>query len=117
MTMMDSTNRTIAREEWAAWLKGFSDRNASRLTTLEVDDPEIGAQPQEARIPLRGASYDQRDGRIQLMFGDLARTESHLTHTIEDPVALEVVSEPGGDDLALSVTHERGRTILRFLDA
>ena len=35
----------------------FTERNAGRSTSIEVDDPSIGAQRQETDLELRGVAY------------------------------------------------------------
>jgi hypothetical protein len=39
--------RAVPHGDWGAQLDAFSRRNVGRRGTLEVDDPEIGAQAQE----------------------------------------------------------------------
>jgi hypothetical protein len=100
--------------EWVAILKDFTHRNAGRPTRLEIDDPELGAQWAEVDFPLRGVAYDARDGRIEIMLGEQGSLESHLTHSIEAPVALEVLYGPaGGGREVLWIRHGEGQTLLR----
>jgi hypothetical protein len=105
---------SIPRTEWAAWLQAFSDRNASRRTVMEVDDPDLGAQPEETEYPLRGVSYDRRDDRIEIMLGELECTDRHLTHSITAPDAVDVLAGRDGRDAALRVRSGYTQTLLRF---
>src|SRR5690606_23692387 len=43
---------------WAEELQEFTRRNAGRRASLEVNDPELGAQSQEHDYPFLGAAYD-----------------------------------------------------------
>ncbi|MGE5730417.1 MAG: universal stress protein, partial [Gemmatimonas sp.] len=72
----------LDRPEWSRALDGFTKRNVGRRGVLEVDDPEIGAQAQEHDYPLLGATYDQHDGRVELMFGELGDPDRHLSRSI-----------------------------------
>lgn len=102
----------IPESEWAAALDGFSRRNAGRLATLEVDDPEIGAQPQQRDIPFLGAAFDHHDRRIELMLGDMEDTSHHLSRGIEDVHHLDLLTDSAGRDWVLRVAHGSGQTIL-----
>jgi hypothetical protein len=73
---------SVPRAEWAATLKDFTAKNMVRTTTLEVDDPEYGAQAQEHDYPFLGASYDKYDECVELMLGRpiVDRPSSHTLH-------------------------------------
>ncbi len=103
----------VPRERWAKRLQEFTNRNASRLTSIEIDDPSIGAQEQESDYPLRGVAYDAHDRTIEIMLGELEGVP-HLTHTIEQPTEVEILSRPDGRDDVLRVGHPGGQTLLRL---
>lgn len=108
--------RAVPRDDWDAALFAFTKRNAGRLSLLEVDDVEIGAQAQEFDYQFRGAAFDHNDGRITLMFGgDDFGNGHHLTRGIAKPTAVNVLTEPGGRDLALRIGHGKGQTLLTFV--
>jgi hypothetical protein len=100
---------------WAGLLKDYTRRNAGRLTRLEMDDPEVGAQWAEVDFPLRGVAYDHQDNRVEIMLGEAGSLEAHLTHSIEDPLAIDLLesSYPGGE--VLRIAHGRGQTLLQFV--
>ena len=100
--------------EWGRQLDAFSRRNVGRRGTLEVDDPEIGAQAQELDYPLRGTTYDSHDQRITLMFGELGWGAPHLTRVIAGASAVDILQDDRGRDLALRVAHGAGQTLLTF---
>jgi len=106
--------RQIAREDWASTLKDFSSRNMVRHTSLEVDDPEYGAQAQEHDYPLLGVVYDKYDECIEIMLGDLASIGRHLTRTIADADSLDIMTDEHGRDIALRIAHGAGQTLLTF---
>ena len=103
--------------EWVGLLRDFSRRNAGRKTLLEIDDPELGAQWQEADCALRGVGYDTRSGRLEIMLEECEECRAHLTHSIE--AASEVDVLPGGDgrDRTLRIGHPSGQTLLTLVDA
>jgi nucleotide-binding universal stress UspA family protein len=95
---------------WSERLEEFTRRNAGRRALLEEIDPEIGAQVQEKGVPFIGASYDPRDGRVQLMFGDEFGT--HLTRNIGGITGVQMLRDQKGRDLFLRIAHGRGQTLL-----
>jgi nucleotide-binding universal stress UspA family protein len=109
-----STVTTLACKEWPAELEEFSRRNLGRRGTLEVDDPDLGAQAQAHDYPLLGAAYDPHDRRIELMFGELGDVGRHLTRSIGDVSAIDTLKNERGQDIALRVAHGAGQTLLTF---
>lgn len=107
---------TVPPERWAERLQRFTDRNASRRTTIEIDQADIGAQDLESDYPLRGVSYDDRDGRIEIMLGDLGDVGSHMTHSIVGASEVTILAGADGRDELLRVVHPGGQTLLRVLD-
>ena len=110
--MVGGTPDEIPESEWAAALDAFTRRNAGRLATLEVDDPAIGAQPQQRDIPFLGAAFDHHDRRIELMLGEMDDKSRHLTRGIEDVQHLDLLKDSTGRDWVLRVAHGSGQTIL-----
>ncbi|MCC7323976.1 MAG: universal stress protein [Gemmatimonadaceae bacterium] len=102
----------IPEHEWAACLEAFTRRNAGRVATLEVDDPEFGAQAQQHDYPLVGAAYDRHDRRIELMLGDMENSTRHLTRGIGDVRHLDLLKDASGRDWVLRIAHGSGQTIL-----
>lgn len=102
----------IPENEWADALEAFTRRNAGRLATLEVDDPEIGAQAQQHDYPFLGAAYDHNDRRIELMLGEMENSTRHLTRGIGDVRQLDLLKDAAGRDWVLRIAHGSGQTIL-----
>lgn len=100
------------RGRWPAVLQTFTLRNAARLTRLEELHPALGAQVAETSRPLRGATFDPRDARVDLMFGELDSTEGHLTRSIARVTSVDVLTDDTGRDRALRIAHREGQTIL-----
>jgi len=118
MTRGPGMARTVVStvpSQWAQLLTDFTSRNAERPTTMEVDDPTIGAQAEERGYHLRGVAYDHRDGRAEMMLGGRT-TGPHLTHTISQVDEVAIVTRPDGRDAALRITAGESATILAFLD-
>lgn len=102
----------IAMQDWASELDAFTKRNVGRLATLEVDDPELGAQAQEHDYPFLGAAWDHHDERVELMLGDFKGVGRHLTRGISGVTAIDVLRDEKGRDWILRVAHGSGQTIL-----
>jgi nucleotide-binding universal stress UspA family protein len=101
----------FAAYEWAERLEEFTRRNRGRTATLEVIDPDIGAQIEETGFPFMGASFDPRDAHVQLFLGT-GRADRHLTRNIHHVTAVQVLRNRAGKDLMLRVAHGRGQTLL-----
>ena len=97
--------------EWAERLEEFTRRNTGRLAVLEVFDPEIGAQVVEKGVPFVGASFDPRDGHVQIMCG-AASGSGHLTRSISGVTGIQLLRDGSGRDAFLRVAHGRGQTLL-----
>jgi hypothetical protein len=104
-----------ARGRWTEVLDEFTRRNVGRRTRLEVDDLEIGAQPQEVGYPLRGVAYDANDDRIDIMLGDLGSGEPHLSRSIGDADSIGLLTDAQGKDVALRLRHGTGQTLLTLV--
>ena len=107
-------DRTYERAEWVGTLKAFTERNAGRVTILEEDSADFGAQEAETGLPLRGIAFDPRDERVEIMLGEQSQVEAHLTRTIERPERIDVTADERGRDHALRIVHDGGQTVLRF---
>lgn len=103
---------TIPEERWAEELNAFTKRNAGRRASLEVDDPELGAQAQEHDYPFLGAAYDHHDRRVEIMLGDFIGVKHHLTRGIADVREIDILQDERGRDRILRVAHGNGQTIL-----
>lgn len=109
---MPATVSRVAEYQWVEQLEEFTRRNVARPATLEVMDPEFGAQLEERGLPFRGAAYDSRDRRVQIMLGDGGANGRHLTRTIAGASAVQVLRDNTGRDVLLRVAHGRGQTLL-----
>ena len=116
ITVDPSVVMILERPAWAAKLDDFTRRNVGRRGTLEVDDPDIGAQAQEHDYPLLGATYDPHDARVELMFGELGDVGRHLTRSIGDVDEIDTLTNERGQDIALRIAHGAGQTLLTFAE-
>ncbi|HYR11577.1 MAG TPA: DUF5335 family protein [Longimicrobium sp.] len=101
----------LDRSQWPRSLADFTHQNAGRTSRLEIDDPEMGAQPAENGLPLRGITYDPADDRVEIMLGDPGAGARHLTHSVAHPDRVDVTaSDPR--HAVLRITHGQGQTLL-----
>jgi nucleotide-binding universal stress UspA family protein len=99
---------------WVAELEAFSRRNFGRQGTLEVEDPDIGAQAEEFHYPLMGAGFDVHDQRVQLVFGSPGNDSVHLIRSIGAVTSIDVLRDERRRDLAIRIAHGSGQTLLTF---
>jgi nucleotide-binding universal stress UspA family protein len=109
----DTTLTTYDAALWSTQLKRFTEKNAGRHASLEVDGAEVGALVQVADLPFVGADYDHKDGRIDVMLGDFAGSDRHFTRSIANPSSISMLRKKDRDGV-LCVTYDGGQTLLTF---
>jgi nucleotide-binding universal stress UspA family protein len=97
--------------EWTDALNDFTRRNAGRRATIEIDDPEIGAQ-MLGRGALVGVTYDPHDRRVEIMVGDAHRARRHLMHSIPKVESIAMTTDEHSASEALELRHGRGHTLV-----
>ncbi len=106
------TEADDARKPWIEVLKVFTENNAGRRTTLEVDDPEIGIKECGKDFLLRGVDYDPRKDRIEIMLGPVGSVEGHLTHSLPAPQEIRIDRDEDGRARKLHVRLVAGTVTL-----
>lgn len=106
----------IPRNEWPAFLDGFSRRYVGWLADLEVFGSEIGSQMEGQELPFGGITAELGNGRpdtIEIMLGN--EPGHHVTHTITAPSQVSIEKTDAGADAALAINAPDGTTtLLRF---
>ena len=110
--LLDPERSAIPREHWVTALAEFSKRNVGRRTTLEVDDPPLGAQTQEQNYVLQGTAYDPNSRQVEIMVGGSEGSHQHLTRNIADVQSVHILPDVSGKDWILRVAHGAGQTLL-----
>lgn len=95
---------------WAEALNTFTQRNMSRRMDLQIISEDMGAQSEARAMPLRGVAYDRRDGGVEIMLG--AAGTHHITHSIGDVRAVDMVTGDAGHRDILRVCYSGGAAIL-----
>ncbi len=98
---------------WVREMREFSRSNAGRRTTLELNDPELGAQECGRNFPLWGVTYDQKRDRVEIMLGRSGTVDGHLTHSIPAPQDISVEYDEKGTAQALQIRLRQGQIVLR----
>jgi len=110
------TETLVQRTRWPADLLGFTERNAGRAATLEIDDARLGAQVVARGYPLSGVDYDWRDDTVELSFGDPVSGRPHFTHMVRGPISIEIQRDAARRDRVLRVARAEGQSLLSFED-
>ena len=97
--------------EWGVALDAFSRRNVGRGATIEVDDPELGAQLL-GHGSLSGVTYDPHDKRVEIMVGDGGAAHRHFTHTIPKVESIGMTVDDGSTREVLELRHGGGHTLV-----
>jgi hypothetical protein len=113
---MSMPTQEIPRPTWATFFDTFTRQHEGWLATLEIFDPEAGAQEEVHELPLEGVSVSSEADKsesIAINFGKT--TEDHVIHTVTGAthVWLEQTSE--GANAALEIeSGDKTKTLLRF---
>jgi hypothetical protein len=110
--------REIPREAWTDWLSDFTNIHEGWLVSLDVLDPDIGAQPEIDTLPLLGISADRLDPDGTIVISVARSTTEHFTHLIRAVTRIHVEQTDDGADAALLIESGEGpKAILRFRTA
>lgn len=111
--------KQITRNEWPSFFDSFSRQHDGWLVTLEVFQPEIGAQVEARELALEGVTAELNDSdkdKIEIMIG--GKPNRHVTHTIANPTEVSLEQTDDGADQALAIkSADDTMTLLRFRSA
>jgi hypothetical protein len=106
----------IARNEWPSFFDGFSRQHEGWLVTLEIFQPDIGAQVEERDLALEGVTAELGNGdkdKIEIMIG--GKPNQHVTHTVLNPVEVSLEHTEDGANHALAIkSADDALTLLCF---
>jgi hypothetical protein len=105
----------IPRADWRAKLDEFSTTHEGWRVSLELLEPELGAQPEIDDLPLRGvtAELGKQDSTITISAGSKDRDQ--ITHVIHTPIDVRLEQNDAGADVALEIeSRDHAKAILRF---
>ena len=104
----------IPRADWRAKLDEFSTTHQGWRISLELLEPNLGAQPEIDDLPLRGvtAEVDARESAITIAAGSKS---GQITHVIHTPMRVQLEKNDAGADMALEIeSSDHVKAILRF---
>lgn len=111
----ESTTMTLyVPDMWPGQLKHFTERNAGRRATLEVNGRAVGAFVEVVEFPFVGADYDRRDGRVEILLGDFIGSDSRFARNIKNPDSVSIVRGSDARDEVLCISYADGQTLLTF---
>src|SRR5688500_3334453 len=108
----------ISKNEWARYLGDLSCVLQGWDTKVEILRAEIGAQTLSEGLPFGGITFNERDDEATIGLSLGADAESHITHSISQPVKIAFEDgslEHGG---ILDIEDEAGsKTLVSFIRA
>ena len=113
---ISGTAATGRPRDWMEALDGFTRRNFGRAATIEIDDPELGAQVMGRGYVMNGVTYDPNDRRAEIMLGDPAHPRRHLMHSIPNVDSVAMTMDETGHEV-LELRHGRGHTLVLIAPA
>jgi Family of unknown function (DUF5335) len=102
--------RTVAAPQWKATFDSLSRIYDGSTASLEIINPDLGAQYVVENQPFRGISSDP-DG-VELMFGTTGT--AHLAHRIANPSQVQLEIDDAGLLTALAIDSDDARAVVRF---
>src|SRR5262252_11093097 len=93
----------IPRADWRETLDEFSLTHAGWRVSLELLEPELGAQPEIDDLPLRGVTAELTDRDSTITIAADAGNQEQITHTIHKPVGVRLEQNDEGADVALEI--------------
>jgi len=115
LRMSDDASTTDPKA-WREVLQAANERNNGRRITVEVDDPESGAQVLAEGYLLRSIVYDVAERSVEVAVDEGAGGTGHLSRSIGKVRSIGIHAAPGGRDQAIAIAHGRGQTLIRFDD-
>ena len=105
----------IPRADWREKLDEFSTAHEGWRVSLELMDPEIGAQPEIDDLPLVGVTADLKEKDATIVIAAESKPGDHVTHIIHMPARVQLEQNDAGADVALEIeSKDHGKAILRF---
>lgn len=106
--------REVPKADWQPFAQGFSRLHDGWIISLQILEPDLGAQIELVNRPFRGLVYEPRDEMLMILSSD--RRGDHLCHQIMNPRRI-FVEEDCGEDRALEIESDDGtRTVVQFRD-
>jgi hypothetical protein len=110
------STQEISKGDWIVFFDTFSQQHEGWLATLELFDPDVGAQELVHQLPLEGVSvsseaHDLED--IAIDFG--GPSEDHISHVIRGVTQVWLEKTAEGADASLEIeSADKSKTLLRF---
>jgi hypothetical protein len=110
------STQEISRGDWTIFFDTFSQQHAGWLATLELFDPDVGAQELVNQRPFEGVSVSSGaddDEDIAINFG--GPSEDHISHLVSDVTHVWLERTAEGANAALEIeSADNSKTLLRF---
>jgi len=112
------STQEIPREQWHKFFDSFSRQHEGWLVTLEVLQPDLGAQKEVDDLPFEGISHASTD-ELDTIAIILGRTPNErVTHTIAEAEHVWLETTAQGADAALEIeSRDDSKALLRFRSA
>lgn len=115
---MKKLNTNMHRDEWVAYLDGFSTKNKGRLARVELFDKR-GAQDEANHLPLDRISIEMQGAdapRVEILLTDSAGSDvRHFTYAVDHVQRVTPSAGASGQENEIEIEDSQGAlTILRI---
>jgi len=105
----------ILRQEWPAYLNGFSKRNSGRVVDLQLLSEELGTQNEAEKFTFHGITLETKGAlahSVEIMLGGSGTDHRHLTHTVNEVRRIVPKAGADGREDALEIEATDGAKII-----
>jgi hypothetical protein len=105
----------IEKSKWKEFCDDISRKRMDWDVSIQVLDPEIGAQKLTEDLPFVGVTYEEKNGKPVIEIATDNGAESHQMHIIENPVRILVSDNENRLNDTMDIEDARGvKTLITF---
>lgn len=105
----------IEKSKWKSFCDDISRKRMDWDVSIQVLDPEMGAQKLTDELPFAGITFEDKHGKAVIEIATDNGAEGHQLHIIENPTRLLVSDNENRMNDTLDIEDERGvKTLITF---
>jgi len=109
-------NYEIKKENWTDFFETLSKRRYEWKTKIEILNTDIGDQVLTEGLPLNGITVETAGDRTSIDLSVGENTDSHQTHTINNPSKVIVASYENQGDVIDIEEADGTKTLITFIE-
>ena len=107
----------IKKGNWADFFESLSKRRYEWKTKVQILNPEMGDQTLTDGLPFNGVTVETKDDKTSIDVSIGGNSDSHLTHSIEDPIRIAFLAAGDGYQDVIDIEEANGtKTLISFIE-